>query len=182
MMSSSTSFIWRRTMATKARSQILWPTMTTTDHNPQTLRADQGSSRNSEKWSMPPPDVRWPPYLPISRRPRCEDGLVPFDLDSPYQISKVVGEFYSVYYHRQHIFRQFGRVFRMSMVPERSSAQGGGAAHRRPCGGMSYRRSLPRPERASPESRESGARKQRFHLRRGHRAWPHAMCYGRQAR
>src|SRR5205814_5905998 len=31
-----------------------------------------------------------------------EDGAVPFDLDSPYQISKVVGEFYSVYYHRQH--------------------------------------------------------------------------------
>jgi UDP-glucose 4-epimerase len=27
---------------------------------------------------------------------------VPLDLDSPYQISKVVGEFYSVYYHRQH--------------------------------------------------------------------------------
>ncbi|HYM37639.1 MAG TPA: NAD-dependent epimerase/dehydratase family protein [Nitrospiraceae bacterium] len=31
-----------------------------------------------------------------------EDGPVPFDLDSPYQISKVVGEFYSVYYWRQH--------------------------------------------------------------------------------
>jgi UDP-glucose 4-epimerase len=31
-----------------------------------------------------------------------EDGGVPLDLDSPYQISKVVGEFYSVYYHRQH--------------------------------------------------------------------------------
>ncbi|MBA3841447.1 MAG: NAD-dependent epimerase/dehydratase family protein [Actinobacteria bacterium] len=29
-----------------------------------------------------------------------EDGPVPLDLDSPYQISKVVGEFYSVYYHR----------------------------------------------------------------------------------
>jgi nucleoside-diphosphate-sugar epimerase len=29
-----------------------------------------------------------------------EDGDVPLDLDSPYQISKVVGEFYSVYYHR----------------------------------------------------------------------------------
>ena len=27
---------------------------------------------------------------------------MPLDLDSPYQISKVVGEFYSVYYHRQH--------------------------------------------------------------------------------
>jgi UDP-glucose 4-epimerase len=31
-----------------------------------------------------------------------EDGPVPLDLDSPYQISKVVGEFYSVYYARQH--------------------------------------------------------------------------------
>ena len=32
----------------------------------------------------------------------AEDGPVPFELDSPYQISKVVGEFYSVYYHTQH--------------------------------------------------------------------------------
>jgi nucleoside-diphosphate-sugar epimerase len=31
-----------------------------------------------------------------------EDGPVPIDLDSPYQISKVVGEFYSVYYYHQH--------------------------------------------------------------------------------
>ncbi len=34
--------------------------------------------------------------------PVREDGPVPLDLDSPYQISKVVGEFYSVYYWRQH--------------------------------------------------------------------------------
>jgi len=31
-----------------------------------------------------------------------EDGPVRLDLDSPYQISKVVGEFYSVYYHQRH--------------------------------------------------------------------------------
>ena len=31
-----------------------------------------------------------------------EDGDAPFDLDSPYQISKIVGEFYCVYYHQQH--------------------------------------------------------------------------------
>ena len=31
-----------------------------------------------------------------------EDGPVPLDLDSPYQISKVVGEFYSVYYRHRH--------------------------------------------------------------------------------
>jgi UDP-glucose 4-epimerase len=36
-----------------------------------------------------------------SATPTTEDGPVPLDLDSPYQISKVVGEFYSVYYHRQ---------------------------------------------------------------------------------
>jgi nucleoside-diphosphate-sugar epimerase len=34
--------------------------------------------------------------------PVSEEGSVPFDLDSPYQISKVVGEFYSVYFQRQH--------------------------------------------------------------------------------
>src|SRR5439155_4422820 len=28
-----------------------------------------------------------------------EDGPVPLEHDSPYQISKVVGEFYCVYYH-----------------------------------------------------------------------------------
>jgi UDP-glucose 4-epimerase len=31
-----------------------------------------------------------------------EEGSVPFDLDSPYQISKVVGELYAVYFHRRH--------------------------------------------------------------------------------
>jgi nucleoside-diphosphate-sugar epimerase len=30
-----------------------------------------------------------------------EEGPVPLDLDSPYQISKVVGEFYSVYYYER---------------------------------------------------------------------------------
>jgi nucleoside-diphosphate-sugar epimerase len=34
--------------------------------------------------------------------PTTEDGDAPFDLDSPYQISKVVGEFYSVWYQRTH--------------------------------------------------------------------------------
>lgn len=34
--------------------------------------------------------------------PVTEDGPVPLDLDSPYQISKVVGEFHCVYYHSRH--------------------------------------------------------------------------------
>jgi nucleoside-diphosphate-sugar epimerase len=35
-------------------------------------------------------------------KPVEEGGDAPFDLDSPYQISKIVGEFYAVYYHKQH--------------------------------------------------------------------------------
>jgi UDP-glucose 4-epimerase len=31
-----------------------------------------------------------------------ENGPIPLDFDSPYQISKVVGEMYALYYHRQH--------------------------------------------------------------------------------
>jgi nucleoside-diphosphate-sugar epimerase len=42
------------------------------------------------------------PHTYGDAEPVEEDGPVPLDLDSPYQISKVVGEFYAVYYHRQH--------------------------------------------------------------------------------
>ena len=42
------------------------------------------------------------PHTFDDAKPVEEDGDAPFDLDSPYQISKIVGEFYAVYYHRQH--------------------------------------------------------------------------------
>jgi UDP-glucose 4-epimerase len=41
------------------------------------------------------------PHTLERAEPVVEDGPIPLDLDSPYQISKVVGEFYSVYYHTQ---------------------------------------------------------------------------------
>lgn len=31
-----------------------------------------------------------------------EDGNISLDMDSPYSISKIVGEFYAVYFHKQH--------------------------------------------------------------------------------
>ncbi len=31
-----------------------------------------------------------------------EDAPITIDMDSPYSISKIIGEFYSVYYHKQH--------------------------------------------------------------------------------
>jgi UDP-glucose 4-epimerase len=42
------------------------------------------------------------PHTFEDAKPVEEDGDAPFDLDSPYQISKIVGEFYCVYYHKQH--------------------------------------------------------------------------------
>lgn len=42
------------------------------------------------------------PHTLEDAKPVEEDGDAPFDLDSPYQISKIVGEFYCVYYHKQH--------------------------------------------------------------------------------
>jgi len=32
----------------------------------------------------------------------CEDGPIPIDYDSPYQISKVAGEMYATYFHHRH--------------------------------------------------------------------------------
>ena len=32
----------------------------------------------------------------------CEDGPIPIEYDSPYQISKVVGEMYATYFHHRH--------------------------------------------------------------------------------
>lgn len=34
--------------------------------------------------------------------PACEDAPIRIDHDSPYSISKIIGEFYSVYFHKQH--------------------------------------------------------------------------------
>jgi len=42
------------------------------------------------------------PHTSGDPTPVKEDGPAPFHLDSPYQISKIVGEFYAVYYHAAH--------------------------------------------------------------------------------
>jgi nucleoside-diphosphate-sugar epimerase len=35
-------------------------------------------------------------------RPTTEEGPISLEMDSPYSISKIVGEFYAVYFHKQH--------------------------------------------------------------------------------
>jgi len=37
-----------------------------------------------------------------SPQPTTEDDPITLDMDSPYSISKIVGEFYAVYFHKQH--------------------------------------------------------------------------------
>ena len=67
---------------------------------------------------------------------------MPLDLDSPYQISKVVGEFYSVYYHQRHglaaVRARFQNVLWTSL---RSWAPAAGAGRPRRCGVTSCPRS-----------------------------------------
>jgi nucleoside-diphosphate-sugar epimerase len=43
--------------------------------------------------------------------PVVEDGPIPLELDSPYQVSKAVDEFYSVYYHNRHGLPTVGARF-----------------------------------------------------------------------
>lgn len=38
----------------------------------------------------------------LKARGTLEDGPVSLDMDSPYSISKIIGEFYAVYYHKHH--------------------------------------------------------------------------------
>ena len=71
--------------------------------------------------------------------PTTEDGPVPLDLDSPYQISKVVGEFYSVYYHASTGSRPSERGSRTSTGRARCSEPASGVARPQPSGGTSRR-------------------------------------------
>ena len=64
-----------------------------------------------------------------------EDGPVPLDLDSPYQISKVVGEFYSVYYHRMDGLPTVRARFQNIYGPREILGAGSGAARRPRSGG-----------------------------------------------
>ena len=78
-----------------------------------------------------------------------EDGPVPLEHDSPYQISKVVGEFYCVYYHcRLRRRRPCARASRTCTGRARRSARASGAAPRRRSGATSRRRSSTARSRA----------------------------------
>ncbi len=112
-------------------------------------------------WSTRPRAARSPRTRTKTPQATQEDGAVPLDLDSPYQISKVVGEFYSVYYHRRTACRPCARGFRTSTGRARSSAPGAGAAPRRRSGGMSCRPSSTARSRDCRSSSTTGARASR---------------------
>ena len=69
-----------------------------------------------------------------------EDGPVPLDLDSPYQITKVVGEFYSVYYHQRHGLPTVRARFQNVYGPRRDARRRASGAGRPPRSGATSRR------------------------------------------
>ena len=101
--SSTTSSTWRPTTATRARSRPARRPREQPDHDAEAATSALKDFERLQKRRLLGLGLHAAPSRPTARpRRRTEDGPVPLDLDSPYQISKVVGEFYSVYYHRRH--------------------------------------------------------------------------------
>ena len=105
----------------------------------------------------------------MPRRP-TEDGPVSLDMDSPYQISKIVGEFYAIYYHRQHglpiVRARFQNVYGPGEI------LGAGRWRGTPRHGVAQRDADLRLQGAQGRgaaARERGACHPRLHLRRRHR-------------
>ena len=129
------------------------------DHDAQALRADARTSTGCSKVVYSASGCTLAPARGLrgSAETVSEDGPVPLDLDSPYQISKVVGEFYSVYYHRAA-----RPPDREGAVPERLRPRRGarapvaGAAHRPPSGATSRRPSSTALSRACRSQLDNG--------------------------
>ncbi len=68
----------------------------------EALRAHQGLRARSSGSSTRRPAARSPRRPSTRPTPTSEDAPVSLWLDSPYQISKIIGEFYSNYYFSQH--------------------------------------------------------------------------------
>ena len=136
------------------------------DHDAEALRAAEGLRAAAEGRLRGIRLHARPAHLRRGARRSTEDGPVPLDLDSPYQISKVVGEFYAVYYHSRHGCRPCARASRTSTARARSSARGSGAGRPRRCGGTSRRRSSTARSGTAAQLDNGGLRVARLHLRR----------------
>lgn len=68
--------------------------------------------------------------------PTTEESPVSLWLDSPYQISKIIGEFYSNYYFKQHGLPTVKARFQNVYGPREILAQANGAARRQRSGAM----------------------------------------------
>ena len=95
-----------------------------------------------------------------------EDAPVSLYLDSPYQISKVIGEFYSNYYYMRHQLPVVKAAFKMSTVRAKST----GAGQWRGTPATVWRNITPsfiyRSLKHMPLTVENGGIATRFYLRR----------------
>ena len=175
---TTTSSTWRRTTGTRTRS----PTRSLDHENNllTTLKLLRAAARTSGRRARRlqrlglhagREDLRAMP------RPSPEDGPVPLELDSPYQISKVVGEFYS---------RLLPRGIGLPTVRARFQNVYGpgemlGAGRWRGTSATVWRNvdadvRLPRAQGPAAAARQRRRRQPRLHLRRRHRARACSRC------
>ena len=121
------------------------------DHDAEAVRAGRRTSRGCGRSSTRPPAARSPSTRYGEAEATQEDGPVPLDLDSPYQISKVVGEFYSVYYHQPARAADRARALPERLRPRRDPRRRPLARHARD--GLAQRR-----RRRSSTARSRGCR------------------------
>ena len=130
------------------------------EHNQLTdaeaVRAGQSTSRRCASWCIRAPAVpsRKRPSAPRKRRRRT--APVSFEMDSPYSISKLVGELYGVYYAKHHRVPIVRARFQNVYGPARFSGPVGGVARRRRSGGTSRRHSSSRRSRQESLPLEGG--------------------------
>ena len=176
--SSTTSSTSRRITATRARSPTRSPTtsnnLITTlklfERHQGLLAAAQGRLLSLRLHARAA-------HITTRRRRTTEDGPVPLDLDSPYQISKVVGEFYAVYYHRQHglptVRARFQNVYGPGEILGAGQWRGTPATVWR---NVDTDLRLPRAQGPAAQLDNGGVAITRLHLRRGHRRGPLACA------
>ena len=113
-------------------------------------------------------------------RPTTEDDPVSLHLDSPYQISKIVGEMYANYFQGRHGLPAVIARFQNVYGPGEILGAGPLAGH--PGDGLAERHPdlrLPGAEGLADHPRERGAVLARLHLRRRHRPGTDAVRHAR---
>ena len=166
---STTCSTWRPTTATRARWPIRSPTTSTTRFS--TLRLLRGAQglHGLERVVYASAGCTVAEKTFDGAEATTEDAPVSLWLDSPYQISKIIGEYYSNYYFTRHGLAGGEGTLSERVRPRRDPRRR--TLARTPQHRVAQRRPDVRLQGAPPRGaagRERRRRHPRLHLRRGH--------------